>query len=124
MSHTTESNHSALDAERKPLIELATPRQWVKFFLAAVLATILLTTGTLYAVASWTDILPRGETGAKGTLGFRGEPGQRGPRGVEGKEGGRGSVGDDGFDGEQGSNWIVPCTDDPDNPIYADTPSC
>jgi hypothetical protein len=124
LSQQTEQEQSALDSERKRLIDLATPRQWAKFFLVAVLATVLLTTGTLYAVASWTDILPRGETGAQGALGFRGERGQEGRRGPEGPEGPRGFPGDNGFTGDQGANWIVPCSDDIDNPIYTETPPC
>jgi len=77
-----------------------TARQRLLAALTVVLATVFLTTFTLYAVASWTDLLPRGPQGAQGPKGFDGKPGKRGKPGKDGKNGAPGRNGEDGEDGK------------------------
>gem|GEM_PF-7046381 len=75
--------------------------------LTAVLATVFLTTFTLYAVASWTDLLPRGPQGVHGSKGPTGARGQKGPTGPTGPKG------DDGTDGYIGHDGEDECEQDP-----------
>ena len=76
-------------------------RQRILAVLITVIATVFLTTFTLYAVASWTDLLP---PGAQGAQGIQGHPGPPGPKGKPGKPGRNGTNGTDGTDGEDGQD--------------------
>lgn len=100
-----------------------TPELWVKIAVAAVLATILISTFTLYAVASWTNILPRGPVGIAGIKGPTGFQGAQGPNGFTGPTGPSGYDGDPGRQGQPGINQPV-CSDDRTDSFYLDVPSC
>lgn len=99
---------------KRSLKDLATSRQWWLLALSAILATMLITTGVLIAVASSTDILQQGPQGAQGKQGPPGDRGDRGNRGKPGKRGERGPVGPVGPAGPAGTDRTVACSDDPD----------
>ncbi len=100
-----------------------TPALWAKIALAAVLATILISAFTLYAVASWTNILPRGPVGIAGAPGNKGPDGLRGIKGTTGPTGPQGYRGDPGDTGPAGKNVPV-CSNDRSDSYFSDVPFC
>jgi hypothetical protein len=96
------------------LKRLAAPRQWVAGGLAILASTLIISAFTLYAVASWTNILPEGPDGAKGNVGPTGLTGPVGYRGEPGPPGSPGPIGPIGFPGNPGPNY-TPCSPDVTN---------
>jgi len=96
------------------LKRLATPRQWGIGVAIAILATVFVSTFTLYAIASWTELLPRGPVGATGKKGVKGLTGYKGYRGDPGPEGPAGPTGPTGPTGSPGPSY-TPCSPDDTN---------
>ena len=72
---------------------------------AAIVGLLLVSAGTVYAVTSWTGILPEGKVGAvgpRGERGINGKPGLRGEKGPKGRQGDPGIPGTPGSDGPDG----------------------
>lgn len=85
---------------------LGVPTQQLALFAAGVVGALLLVSlFTVYAVASWTSLLPDpqvGQVGDKGLVGHEGPRGLRGPKGPRGHEGTKGPPGTVGPDGSDG----------------------
>jgi hypothetical protein len=88
------------------LSRLGTSSRELALLAAGTVAVLLMVSAfTVFAVASWTSILPDGRVGAVGPRGDQGPdgpPGFVGRRGPEGDEGPRGEPGLDGEDGPPG----------------------
>lgn len=88
------------------LSRLGTSSRELAWLAAGTVAVLLMVSAfTVFAVASWTSILPDGRVGAigpRGDAGPDGPPGLVGRRGSEGDEGPSGTLGLDGDDGPPG----------------------
>lgn len=118
-----EDPSSASESTRPTVFGLASPRQWALYALLAVALTIFTTTFTLYAVASWTELLPQGNAGAPGKMGADGTRGERGNVGPIGFKGPRGPSGPPGSTGFQGFDVAV-CSNFRSDRYYEDVPFC
>ena len=118
-----ESEERSDRAEDISIWAMASPKQWGLAAAAAILATVLVTTFTLYAVASWTELLPQGEPGTPGATGMIGPKGIRGDRGVGGARGVRGPVGAPGPAGRIGYSQPV-CSNNRRDDYYPEVPFC
>lgn len=74
---------------------------------AAALASLLIVSLlTVYAVASWTNVLPEPRVGVTGATGLAGDPGPKGKKGRTGPRGTIGTMGPVGAQGSQGPDGI------------------
>jgi hypothetical protein len=73
---------------------------------ATFLVLVFVSLSTVYAVASWTSILPDPEAGVAGVAGSEGERGDRGKVGLRGEPGRPGLSGPRGPRGSQGPDGI------------------
>lgn len=111
------------ETSRPSVFKLASARQWALYASLAVVLTIFTTTFTLYAVATWTELLPQGNAGAPGKVGPDGPRGERGNVGPIGLKGPRGPSGPPGSPGPAGFDQPV-CSDFPGDRYYEDVPFC
>jgi hypothetical protein len=85
------------------LARLGTSSRELAWLAAGTVAVLLMVSAfTVFAVTSWTGILPDGRVGAVGPRGDQGPAGPPGLVGRRGPEGDQGPRGDTGLDGEDG----------------------